>query len=69
MKRNANITIGIIKTYFVKSIILPGTEESTNAFNHYTKLINKHLVPIRQNRYYKRGNVKNKSRMSYRYTY
>ena len=69
MKRNVNIAIGIIKTYFVKSIILAGTEESTNAFNLYTKLINKHLVPIRQNRHYKRGNVKNKSRMSYRYTY
>ena len=69
MKRNVNIAIGIIKTYFIKSIILAGTEEATKAFNLYTELINKHLVPIRQNRRYKRGNAKNKSRMSYRYSY
>lgn len=61
--------IGIIKTYFIKSIILAETEEATKAFNLYTEFINKHLVPIRQNRRYKRGNVKNKSRMSYRYSY
>ena len=69
MKRNVNIAIGIIKTHFIKSIILAGSEESTKAFNLYTELINKYLVPIRQNRHYKRGNVKNKSRMSYRYSY
>lgn len=69
MKRNINITIGIVKTYFVKSIILAGKEESVEYFNTYTGLINKYLVPIRPGRHYKRGKKKNKSRMSYRYTY
>lgn len=69
MRRNINISIGIIKTYFIKSLLLTGTKESTEYFNTYTELINKYLVPIRQNRHNKRGNTKNKSRMSYRYSY
>lgn len=69
MKRNVNFAIGIIKTYFIKSVILAGQEESTNCFNTYTVLINKYLVPVRPNRTTTRKSPKNKSRMSYRYTY
>lgn len=70
MKRNNNQAIGIVKDYFLCSIILAGTEEATNYFNECTTEINKHLVPVRPNRHYKRKNTKkNKSRASYRYSY
>lgn len=70
MKRNQNQAIGIVKDYFLSSIIIAGTEEATIYFNECTKEINKHLVPVRPDRHYKRKKTKkNKSRVSYRYSY
>jgi len=69
MKRNVNIAIGVIKSYFVKAVISEDKEECSKCFDIVDELMIKYLVPKRPDRNYKRGNVKNKSRMSYRYTY
>ena len=69
MKHNVNVAIGLVKSCFVRSIIRIDKDEATRYFEECTNMINKHLVPIRMGRNFKRGNTKNKSRMSYRYSY
>ncbi|WP_413465457.1 transposase [Oceanobacillus oncorhynchi] len=69
MKRNINIAIGIIKTYFIQSVMSETREARKKSMDQMNTLILKHLVPIRPNRQAKRQNSVNKSRRSYRYTY
>ena len=69
MKRNINASIGIMKSYFVKSIIEMKNEKRKDALEQIDKLMVKQLVPVRKDRQFARGNTKNKSRMSYRYSY
>ncbi|OLF30224.1 IS4 family transposase [Staphylococcus sp. 47.1] len=69
MKRNMSITIGVVKTYFIKALMSPTQKERRESMKQMNTLIMKHLVPIRPNRSIKRKTSVNKSRRSYRYTY
>lgn len=69
MKRNINIAIGVVKTYFLQSMMSPTKQARQKSVNQMNALIMKHLVPIRPNRSTKRKTSVNKSRRSYRYTY
>jgi len=69
MKRNVNASIGIMKSYFVKSIIEMRNDKRKSALEQIDKLMVKHLIPVRKDRQFNRGNTKNKSKMSYRYSY
>ncbi|MBO1305429.1 IS4 family transposase [Enterococcus sp. 669A] len=69
MRRNIGISIGIMKTYFLQSVIGETEEKRNQCIEEMGKLIIKHLVPIRPNRTSKRQTPVNKSRRSYRYTY
>jgi len=50
MKHNVNVSIGIMKSYFVKSIIEMKNEKSKNALEQIDKLMVKHLIPVRKDR-------------------
>lgn len=69
MRRNINISIGIVKTYFVQSIMCEDQEKREKCFQQMSGLITKHLVRVRPNRKANRQHSVNKSRRSYRYTY
>lgn len=69
MKRNTNQSIGIVKSYFLRSLMFYESPERFKELDIVNILIKTTLVPIRENRKVIRGNSKNKSRMSYRYTY
>ncbi|PTQ79233.1 DDE family transposase [Trichococcus patagoniensis] len=69
MKQNISIAIGIVKTYFIESIMGETREQRNESFEHMSALLTKHLVPVRPHRAAKRKNPVNKSRRSYRYTY
>lgn len=69
MKRNINIAIGVVKTYFIKSLLSPTKKARRESMTQMNRLLLKHLIPIRPNRSTKRKHAVNKSRRSYRYTY
>lgn len=69
MKRNLNAAIGVMKSYFVRTIMEKNKEKKWELLNQIDQLMIKQLIPIRKDRKFKRGNTKNKSRMSYRYSY
>jgi hypothetical protein len=69
MKRNTNQIIGIIKSHFIKSLVFYDSPDKYKELNLVNLLIKTKLVPIRKDRTYKRANVKNVSRRSYRYSY
>lgn len=69
MKQNINIAIGIVKTYFIQSVMAETHEQRKTAVEQMTSLLAKHLVPVRPNRAVERKHPVNKSRRSYRYTY
>lgn len=69
MKQNFNITIGIVKTYFIQSVMGETHEQRKKAVKQMSELLGKHLVPVRPNRAVKRKHPVNKSRCSYRYTF
>src|SRR5699024_2835902 len=69
MKRNMSIAIGVVKTYFIKSLMSKTKKERKENMDQMSILLMKHLVPIRPNRSTKRRHGVNKSRRSYRYTY
>ena len=69
MKQNFNIAIGIVKTYFIQSVMGETHEQRKKAVEQMSELLAKHLVPVRPNRAVKRKTPVNKSRCSYRYTY
>lgn len=69
MRRNISISIGIVKTYFIQSIIGNTPEKRQEYVEQMEALIKNHLVPVRPNRTAKRQYSVNKSRRSYRYTY
>lgn len=69
MKRNLSIAIGIVKTYFIRSLMSETREQRRESFEQMSALLTKHLVPVRPHRAVKRKSPVNKSRRSYRYTY
>jgi Transposase DDE domain. len=69
MKRNLNAAIGVMKTYLVKTIMGASKSQKKEYLNQMDQLIIKQLIPIRKDRKFRRANAKNKSRMSYRYSY
>ena len=69
MKRNVNQSIGIVKSHFLRSLMFYESPERFKELDIVNMLIKTTLIPIKENRKAKRGNVKNKSRMSYKYTY
>lgn len=69
MKHNTSIVIGVVKTYFIKSLMSPTQKERKESMKQMNTLLLKHLVPIRPNRSTERKHSVNKSRVSYRYTY
>lgn len=69
MKRNTNQIIGVIKSHFIRSLIFHDMQDKYNDIDIVNMLIKTKLVPIRNNRSVLRRNVKNVSRMSYRYSY
>lgn len=69
MKQNISIAIGIVKTYFIQSIMSETREQRQKSFEQMSTLLVKHLVPVRPNHVVKRKSPVNKSRRSYRYTY
>ncbi|GLL50199.1 IS4 family transposase [Tetragenococcus halophilus] len=69
MKRNISISIGIIKTYFIQSIMGETYEKREESIIQMENLLTAYLVPIRPDRKARRQESKNKSRRSYRYTY
>lgn len=70
MKFNQNFAIGLVKKHFLSSIISEDRKAGLECFDKVEKEISTHLVPIRPERSYERKtNTKNKSRMSYRYSY
>ena len=69
MKRNLNAGIGVMKSYFVKTVMETNKDQKRELLNQIEQLMVKQLIPIRKDRKFKRGNTKNKSRMSYRYSY
>lgn len=69
MKQTISIAIGIVKTYFIQSIMSETREQRKKSFEQMSILLVKHLVPVRPNRVVKRKSSVNKSRRSYRYTY
>lgn len=69
MKRNMSIAIGVVKTYFIKSLMSKTKKARKENMDQMSILLMKHLVPIRPNRSTKRRHGVNKSRRSYRYTY
>lgn len=69
MRRNISISIGIVKTYFIQSLIEDTPEKRQKSVEQMSELIRQHLVPVRPNRISKRQYSINKSRRSYRYTY
>jgi Transposase DDE domain len=69
MKRNLNAAIGVMKSYFVKTIMESDKNQKKELLKQIEQLMIKQLIPIRKDRKFKRGNTKNKSRMSYRYSY
>lgn len=69
MKQNINIAIGIVKTYFIQSVMGETHEQRKKAVEQMSDLLAQHLVPVRPNRAIKRKHPVNKSRRSYRYTY
>jgi len=69
MKRNISIAIGVVKTYFLKSLMSPTEKACQESIDQMETLIMKHLVPVRPGRSVKRQSGANKSRGSYRYTY
>lgn len=69
MKRNVNAAIGILKSSFVRMILEKDKDKQQEQIKQVDHLIAQKLIPIRKDRNYRRGNTKNKSRMSYRYSY
>lgn len=69
MKSNISIAIGVVKTYFIKSLMSPTQKARKESVKQMNTLLFKHLVPIRPNRTTERTHGVNKSRRSYRYTY
>lgn len=69
MKHNVSIAIGVVKTYFLKSLMSPTEKARQDSVDQMDTLIMKHLVPIRPGRSTKRKTGVNKSRRSYRYAY
>ena len=69
MKRNISIAIGVVKTYFLKSLMSPTKAARQASVDQMDTLIMKYLVPVRPGRSTKRKTPVNKSRRSYRYTY
>jgi len=69
MCRNTNQSIGIIKSYFIRSVILYDSPSSDKDISIVDELAKIDLVPKRDNRHYDRKSRGNKSRISYRYTY
>ena len=69
MKHNISIAIGVVKTYFLRSLMSPTKQVRQESVDQMDTLIMKHLVPIRPGKSTKRKHSVNKSRRSYRYTY
>ena len=69
MKRNNNQSIGIVKSYFLRSLMFYESPERFKELDIVNMIIKTTLIPVKNKRKVKRGNSKNKSRMSYRYTY
>lgn len=69
MRHNINIAIGVVKTYFLKSLMSPTKQARQASVDQMDTLIMKYLVPVRPGRSTKRKTAVNKSRRSYRYTY
>lgn len=69
MRRNISVAIGIVKTYFLQSIMGETAEKREKCAEEMSQLILKHLVPVRPDRTVKRQHPVNKSRRSYLYTY
>lgn len=69
MKHNISIAIGVVKTYFLKSLMSPTKKARQESIDQMDTLIMKHLVPVRPYRNTPRKTSVNKSRRAYRYTY
>lgn len=69
MKQNFNIAIGIVKTYFIQSVMGETHEQRKKAVELMSELLIKQLVPFRPNRVVQRKHPVNKSKRPYRYTY
>ena len=69
MRRNISISIGVVKTYFIQSILGNTPEKRHESVERMSELIKQHLIPVRPDRIAKRHHTINKSRRSYRYTY
>lgn len=69
MRRNSNAAIGVMKSYFVKAVMEKEQGKKREHLKLIEELMKKQLIPIRKDRRSRRGNAKNKSRMSYRYSY
>ena len=50
MKRNLNAAIGVMKSYFVKTVTDTNKDQKRELLNQIEQLMVKHLIPIRKDR-------------------